>query len=56
MLILDKIFTEVVCEFKCPILFVTARSRSGLWLQACGNRKRARMQRKIPQMVFQLLT
>ena len=35
---------------------VTARSRFGLWLQACGNWKRARMQRKIPQMVLQLLT
>ena len=35
---------------------VTARSRSGLWLQTTEDRERSRRQSEIPQILLQLVT
>ena len=38
------------------MITVTARSRSGLWLQTTEDRERSRRQSEIPQILLQLVT
>ena len=39
-------------ELLASEIFVTARSRSGLWLQTTEDRERSRRQSEIPQILF----
>ena len=54
-----KSFRRDICKLRWAYSIfgsVTARSRSGLWLQTTEDRERSRRQSEIPQILLQLVT